>query len=165
MALVLYKNLGQYLSTENASVRLGSEAAYPNYSLIVNSPVITAAINKDSNKVYLSEPVVFTVKHIQVLYTLTVNSFIIFSVCISVTISSLLCASPHSSSRKRTSIRTALFGVTPNAPWRDIGLLRTADYSAPTALTPPVPAHTSPASQCLRPTWRSRYVTNLRYQY
>uniref|UniRef100_A0A8C2GU86 Adhesion G protein-coupled receptor L3.1 n=1 Tax=Cyprinus carpio TaxID=7962 RepID=A0A8C2GU86_CYPCA len=65
MALVLYKNLGQYLSTENASVRLGSEAAYPNYSLIVNSPVITAAINKDSNKVYLSEPVVFTVKHIQ----------------------------------------------------------------------------------------------------
>lgn len=70
MALVLYKNLGQYLSTENASVRLGSEAAYPNYSLIVNSPVITAAINKDSNKVYLSEPVVFTVKHIQVLYML-----------------------------------------------------------------------------------------------
>uniref|UniRef100_A0A673FM76 Adhesion G protein-coupled receptor L3-like n=1 Tax=Sinocyclocheilus rhinocerous TaxID=307959 RepID=A0A673FM76_9TELE len=65
MALVLYKNLGQYLSTENASVRLGSVAAYPNYSLIVNSPVITAAINKDSNKVYLSEPVVFTVKHIQ----------------------------------------------------------------------------------------------------
>uniref|UniRef100_A0A8B9H066 Adhesion G protein-coupled receptor L3.1 n=1 Tax=Astyanax mexicanus TaxID=7994 RepID=A0A8B9H066_ASTMX len=65
MALVLYKNLGQYLSTENASVRLSSEAAYPNYSLIVNSPVITAAINKDSNKVYLSEPVVFTVRHLQ----------------------------------------------------------------------------------------------------
>ncbi|TRY58347.1 hypothetical protein DNTS_030970 [Danionella cerebrum] len=65
LALVLYKNLGQYLSTENASLRLGGEAAYPNYSLIVNSPVITAAINKDSNKVYLSEPVVFTVKHIQ----------------------------------------------------------------------------------------------------
>lgn len=71
MALVLYQNLGQYLSTENASVRLGSEAAYPNYSLIVNSPVITAAINKDSNKVYLSEPVVFTVRHIKVLYMLT----------------------------------------------------------------------------------------------
>uniref|UniRef100_A0A4W4ELR8 Adhesion G protein-coupled receptor L3.1 n=1 Tax=Electrophorus electricus TaxID=8005 RepID=A0A4W4ELR8_ELEEL len=65
IALVLYKNLGQYLSTENASVRLGSEAAYPNYSLIVNSPIITAAINKDSNKVYLSEPVVFTVRHLQ----------------------------------------------------------------------------------------------------
>ncbi|XP_030643775.1 adhesion G protein-coupled receptor L3 isoform X2 [Chanos chanos] len=65
MALVLYRNLGQYLSTENASVRLGSEAVYPNYSLIVNSPVVTAAINRDANKVYLSEPVVFTVKHLQ----------------------------------------------------------------------------------------------------
>ena len=69
MALVLYKHLGQYLSTENASVRLGSEAVYPNYSLIVNSPVITAAINKDTNKIYLSEPVVFTVKHLQVCCT------------------------------------------------------------------------------------------------
>ncbi|KAM9449469.1 adhesion G protein-coupled receptor L3 isoform 1-T1 [Clarias gariepinus] len=65
IALVLYRNLGQYLSTENASVRLGSEAAYPNYSLIVNSPVITAAINKDSNKIYLSEPVRFVVSHLQ----------------------------------------------------------------------------------------------------
>lgn len=66
MAFVLYRNLGSYLSTENASVRLSSEAVYPNYSLIVNSPVITASINKETNKVYLSEPVVFTVKHLQV---------------------------------------------------------------------------------------------------
>uniref|UniRef100_A0A671Y2D8 Adhesion G protein-coupled receptor L3 n=1 Tax=Sparus aurata TaxID=8175 RepID=A0A671Y2D8_SPAAU len=65
MAFVLYRNLGAYLSTENASVRLSSEAVYPNYSVIVNSPVITASINKESNKVYLSEPVVFTVKHLQ----------------------------------------------------------------------------------------------------
>ncbi|KAJ4944242.1 hypothetical protein JOQ06_012787 [Pogonophryne albipinna] len=65
MAFVLYRNLGAYLSTENASVRLSSDAVYPNYSVIVNSPVITASINKDSNKVYLSEPVVFTVKHLQ----------------------------------------------------------------------------------------------------
>ncbi|XP_062408834.1 adhesion G protein-coupled receptor L3 [Sardina pilchardus] len=65
MALVLYKHLGQYLSTENALVKVGNEAVYPNYSLIVNSPVITAAINKDTNKVYLSEPVIFTVKHLQ----------------------------------------------------------------------------------------------------
>nr|XP_019956078.1 PREDICTED: adhesion G protein-coupled receptor L3-like isoform X6 [Paralichthys olivaceus] len=65
MAFVLYRNLGSYLSTENASVRLSSEAVYPNYSMIVNSPVITASINKESNKVYLSEPVVFTVKHLQ----------------------------------------------------------------------------------------------------
>uniref|UniRef100_A0A6Q2WSB4 Adhesion G protein-coupled receptor L3.1 n=1 Tax=Esox lucius TaxID=8010 RepID=A0A6Q2WSB4_ESOLU len=66
MAFVLYRNLGSYLSTENASVRLGGEAAYPNYSVIVNSPVITASINKENNKVYLSEPVIFTVKHLQV---------------------------------------------------------------------------------------------------
>lgn len=66
MAFVLYRNLGAYLSTENASVKLSSEAAYPNYSVIVNSPVITASINKEANKVYLSEPVVFTVKHLQV---------------------------------------------------------------------------------------------------
>ncbi|CAB1458941.1 unnamed protein product, partial [Pleuronectes platessa] len=65
MAFVLYRNLGAYLSTENASVRLSSEAVYPNYSVIVNSPVITASINKESNKVYLSEPVVFTVKHLK----------------------------------------------------------------------------------------------------
>uniref|UniRef100_A0A3B3X647 Adhesion G protein-coupled receptor L3.1 n=1 Tax=Poecilia mexicana TaxID=48701 RepID=A0A3B3X647_9TELE len=65
MAFVLYRNLGSYLPTENASVRLSSEAVYPNYSVIVNSPVITASINKESNKVYLSEPVVFTVQHLQ----------------------------------------------------------------------------------------------------
>ncbi|XP_031727874.1 adhesion G protein-coupled receptor L3 isoform X3 [Anarrhichthys ocellatus] len=65
MAFVMYRNLGAYLSTENASVRLGSEAVYPNYSVIVNSPVITVSINKESNKVYLSEPVIFTVKHLQ----------------------------------------------------------------------------------------------------
>lgn len=66
MAFVLYRNLGSYLSTENASMRLSSEAVYPNYSVIVNSPVIMASINKEANKVYLSEPVVFTVKHLQV---------------------------------------------------------------------------------------------------
>lgn len=49
-------------------MKLGSEALAANYSVIVNSPVITAAINKDSNKVYLSDPVVFTVKHLQVIF-------------------------------------------------------------------------------------------------
>lgn len=48
-------------------MKLGSEAMATNYSVIVNSPVITAAINKDSNKVYLSDPVVFTIRHLQVL--------------------------------------------------------------------------------------------------
>ncbi|XP_029615970.1 adhesion G protein-coupled receptor L3 isoform X1 [Salmo trutta] len=66
MAFVLYKHIGAYLSTENASMKLGREAMATNYSVIVNSPVITAAINKENNKVYLSEPVIFTLKHLQV---------------------------------------------------------------------------------------------------
>uniref|UniRef100_A0A3B3RTQ3 Adhesion G protein-coupled receptor L3 n=1 Tax=Paramormyrops kingsleyae TaxID=1676925 RepID=A0A3B3RTQ3_9TELE len=65
MAFVLYKHLGAYLSTENASMKLGSEAMATNYTVIVNSPVITATISKESNKVYLSEPVVFTIRHLQ----------------------------------------------------------------------------------------------------
>ncbi|XP_062240211.1 adhesion G protein-coupled receptor L3-like [Platichthys flesus] len=65
IAFVLYKHIGIYLSTENASMKLGSEALATNYSVIVNSPVITAAINKDSNKVYLSDPVIFTIRHLQ----------------------------------------------------------------------------------------------------
>ncbi|KAJ8247758.1 hypothetical protein GJAV_G00249960 [Gymnothorax javanicus] len=65
IAFVLYKHLGAYLSTENASMKLGGEAMSTNYSVIVNSPVITAAINKESSKVYLSDPVKFTIKHLQ----------------------------------------------------------------------------------------------------
>ncbi|XP_062305976.1 adhesion G protein-coupled receptor L3-like [Osmerus eperlanus] len=65
IAFVLYKHIGAYLSTENASMKLGSEAMATNYSVIVNSAVITAAINKDTNKVYLSDPVIFTLKHLQ----------------------------------------------------------------------------------------------------
>ncbi|XP_035273418.1 adhesion G protein-coupled receptor L3 isoform X3 [Anguilla anguilla] len=65
IAFVLYKHLGPYLSTENASMKLGSDAMSANYSVIVNSPVITAAINKESSKVYLSDPVKFTVRHLQ----------------------------------------------------------------------------------------------------
>ncbi|XP_062864946.1 adhesion G protein-coupled receptor L3-like [Trichomycterus rosablanca] len=65
MAFVLYKHLGMYLSTENASMKFSNEALNTNYTVIVNSPVITAAINKDSNKVYLSDPVIFTLQHIQ----------------------------------------------------------------------------------------------------
>ncbi|XP_022614463.1 adhesion G protein-coupled receptor L3 [Seriola dumerili] len=65
IAFVLYKHIGVYLSTENTSMKLGSEAMATNYSVIVNSPVITAAINKDANKVYLSDPVIFTIRHLQ----------------------------------------------------------------------------------------------------
>lgn len=75
IAFVLYKHIGVYLSTENASMKLGSEAMATNYSVIVNSPVITAAINKDVNKVYLSDPVVFTIRHVQVTVQPTLNVY------------------------------------------------------------------------------------------
>ncbi|KAJ8262306.1 hypothetical protein GJAV_G00164980 [Gymnothorax javanicus] len=65
MAFILYKHLGAYLSTENASMKLGPEALATNYTVVVNSPVITASINKESNKVYLTDPVYFTLKHLQ----------------------------------------------------------------------------------------------------
>ncbi|XP_069482209.1 adhesion G protein-coupled receptor L3 isoform X9 [Ambystoma mexicanum] len=66
VAFVLYNNLGPYLSTENASMKLGNEAMNTNHSVIVNSPIITAAVYKEfSNKVYLADPVVYTVKHIK----------------------------------------------------------------------------------------------------
>ncbi|XP_053319484.1 adhesion G protein-coupled receptor L3 [Spea bombifrons] len=66
VVFVLYNNLGRYLSTDNATMKLGMEALTTNHSVIVNSPVITAAVYKESSsKVYLADPVVFTVKHIK----------------------------------------------------------------------------------------------------
>lgn len=155
MALVLYKNLGQYLSTENASVRLGSEAAYPNYSLIVNSPVITAAINKDSNKIYLSEPVRFVVSHLQV--SRIHNTHIRCFICDQGHRGQLTSFTPRSQSR--TSTRTARSGATPNAPWRVTGLRRTAGWGTRTEHTPPAPAHISPTLPCSWLTWRSRWAS------
>ncbi|XP_018428231.1 PREDICTED: adhesion G protein-coupled receptor L3-like [Nanorana parkeri] len=66
VAFVLYNNLGRYLSTENASIKLEMEALTTNHTVVVNSPVITAAVYKESSsKVYLTDPVMFTVKHIE----------------------------------------------------------------------------------------------------
>ncbi|XP_073542427.1 adhesion G protein-coupled receptor L3 isoform X13 [Phyllobates terribilis] len=66
VAFVLYNNLGRYLSTENASIKLGAEALTTNHTVVVNSPIITAAVYKESSsKLYLTEPVIFTVKHIK----------------------------------------------------------------------------------------------------
>ncbi|XP_068089920.1 adhesion G protein-coupled receptor L3 isoform X3 [Hyperolius riggenbachi] len=66
VAFVLYNNLGRYLSTENASIKLGTKALTTNHTIVVNSPVITAAVYKESStKIYLTDPVMFTVKHIE----------------------------------------------------------------------------------------------------
>uniref|UniRef100_A0A803J2Q2 Adhesion G protein-coupled receptor L3 n=1 Tax=Xenopus tropicalis TaxID=8364 RepID=A0A803J2Q2_XENTR len=66
VTFALYNNLGQYLSTENSSIKLETESLNTNYTVIVNSPIITAAVYKESSsKLYLADPVVFTVKHIK----------------------------------------------------------------------------------------------------
>uniref|UniRef100_A0A663FIF8 Adhesion G protein-coupled receptor L1 n=1 Tax=Aquila chrysaetos chrysaetos TaxID=223781 RepID=A0A663FIF8_AQUCH len=49
VVFILYNNLGLFLSTENATVRLGGE-------------VIAASINKESSRVFLMDPVVFTLR-------------------------------------------------------------------------------------------------------
>ncbi|XP_062869388.1 adhesion G protein-coupled receptor L2 isoform X2 [Trichomycterus rosablanca] len=64
LVFALYKNLGQFLSTENATIKLASEANGHNLSVAVNSDVIAASINKESSRVYITEPVIFTLEHI-----------------------------------------------------------------------------------------------------
>uniref|UniRef100_A0A8C1ET99 Adhesion G protein-coupled receptor L1a n=1 Tax=Cyprinus carpio carpio TaxID=630221 RepID=A0A8C1ET99_CYPCA len=65
VVFVLYKNLGSFLSTENASVKMEMEAGPGGRGLAVNSHVIAASINKESSRVFLTEPVVFTLRHLQ----------------------------------------------------------------------------------------------------
>ncbi|KAG5848022.1 hypothetical protein ANANG_G00132440 [Anguilla anguilla] len=64
LVFVLYKRLGQFLSTENASIRLEQEDGGQNRTVAVNSHVIAASINKESSRVFISEPVVFTLEHL-----------------------------------------------------------------------------------------------------
>uniref|UniRef100_A0A3P8W0J3 Adhesion G protein-coupled receptor L1 n=1 Tax=Cynoglossus semilaevis TaxID=244447 RepID=A0A3P8W0J3_CYNSE len=66
VVFVLYKNLGAFLSTENATVKMEMEGiSHDKKQLAVNSHVIAASINKESSRVFLTEPVVFTLKHLQ----------------------------------------------------------------------------------------------------
>ncbi|XP_051967346.1 adhesion G protein-coupled receptor L2-like isoform X3 [Xyrauchen texanus] len=64
LVFALYKNLGQFLSTENATIKLGHEANGRNFTVAVNSDVIAASINKESSRIFISEPVIFTMEHI-----------------------------------------------------------------------------------------------------
>ncbi|XP_056598521.1 adhesion G protein-coupled receptor L2-like isoform X3 [Triplophysa dalaica] len=64
LVFVLYKHLGDFLSTENATVRLMGEGGVRNHSLTVNSHILSASINKESSRVFVSEPVVFTLEHL-----------------------------------------------------------------------------------------------------
>uniref|UniRef100_M4AFL8 Adhesion G protein-coupled receptor L1 n=1 Tax=Xiphophorus maculatus TaxID=8083 RepID=M4AFL8_XIPMA len=66
VVFILYKNLGSFLSTENATVKIEMEGSnYERKRLAVNSHVIAASINKESSRVFLTQPVIFTLKHLQ----------------------------------------------------------------------------------------------------
>ncbi|TRY86708.1 hypothetical protein DNTS_032380, partial [Danionella cerebrum] len=61
LVFVLYKHLGRFLTTENSTVR---PTSFPNHTLTVNSHVLSASINKESSRVFVSEPVIFTLQHL-----------------------------------------------------------------------------------------------------
>lgn len=66
LVFVLYKNLSQFLTAENATIKMANEAYGRNMSVAVNSDIIAASINKESSRVFINDPVIFTLKHINV---------------------------------------------------------------------------------------------------
>ncbi|XP_051982801.1 adhesion G protein-coupled receptor L1-like isoform X1 [Xyrauchen texanus] len=65
VVFTLYKNLGSFLSTQNATVKTDGELKPGGPSLAVNSHIISASMNKESSRVFLTEPVLFTLRHLQ----------------------------------------------------------------------------------------------------
>ncbi|XP_056277407.1 adhesion G protein-coupled receptor L2-like isoform X4 [Pseudoliparis swirei] len=64
LVFVLYKHLGQFLSTENASLRWPGDPSKHNLSLTVNSHILSASITKESSRVFVADPVIFTLEHL-----------------------------------------------------------------------------------------------------
>ncbi|XP_073935754.1 adhesion G protein-coupled receptor L2 isoform X20 [Castor canadensis] len=64
LVFIIYRSLGQFLSTENATIKLGADFIGRNSTIAVNSHVISVSINKESSRVYLTDPVIFTLPHI-----------------------------------------------------------------------------------------------------
>ncbi|XP_060248527.1 adhesion G protein-coupled receptor L2 isoform X32 [Meriones unguiculatus] len=64
LVLIIYRSLGQFLSTENATMKLGADFIGRNSTIAVNSHVLSVSINKESSRVYLTDPVLFTLPHI-----------------------------------------------------------------------------------------------------
>ncbi|XP_058250867.1 adhesion G protein-coupled receptor L2-like isoform X2 [Hemibagrus wyckioides] len=65
LVFVLYKHLGRFLTTENATLMLMNEGGVVrNHTLTVNSHILSASINKESSRIFVSEPVVFTLEHL-----------------------------------------------------------------------------------------------------
>uniref|UniRef100_A0A8C1X0L6 Adhesion G protein-coupled receptor L1 n=1 Tax=Cyprinus carpio TaxID=7962 RepID=A0A8C1X0L6_CYPCA len=63
VVFTLYKNLGSFLSTQNATVKTHGELG--GHGLAVNSHIISASMNKESSRVFLTKPVEFTLRHLQ----------------------------------------------------------------------------------------------------
>lgn len=66
LVFVLYKHLGQFLSTENATLRGLGDPTRRNLSLTVNSHILSASITKESSRVFVADPVIFTLEHLDV---------------------------------------------------------------------------------------------------
>ncbi|KAK7945537.1 hypothetical protein WMY93_001265 [Mugilogobius chulae] len=64
LVFVLYKHLGQFLSTENATLRGLGDPSRRNLSLTVNSHILSASITKESSRVFTTDPVIFTLEHL-----------------------------------------------------------------------------------------------------
>ncbi|KAI4809264.1 hypothetical protein KUCAC02_018168 [Chaenocephalus aceratus] len=64
LVFVLYKHLGQFLSTENATLRGMGDLSKRNISLTVNSHILSASITKESSRVFVADPVIFTLEHL-----------------------------------------------------------------------------------------------------
>uniref|UniRef100_A0A3B5MIJ0 Adhesion G protein-coupled receptor L1-like n=1 Tax=Xiphophorus couchianus TaxID=32473 RepID=A0A3B5MIJ0_9TELE len=69
LVLSLFKNLGPFLTTQNSTLRLGlglAQGQEPRRrSLVVNSHVISASVHRGTNRVYLTAPAIFTLRHLQ----------------------------------------------------------------------------------------------------
>ncbi len=66
LVFVLYKHLGQFLSTENATLKGAGDLSKRNLSLTVNSHILSASITKESSRVFVADPVIFTLEHLDV---------------------------------------------------------------------------------------------------
>uniref|UniRef100_A0A8C4QI14 Uncharacterized protein n=1 Tax=Eptatretus burgeri TaxID=7764 RepID=A0A8C4QI14_EPTBU len=63
--MVLYDRLSEFLSTDNASVSVGTNLSEPGMSVAVASSVISASINTESNRLFLNDPIVLVLEHNQ----------------------------------------------------------------------------------------------------
>lgn len=157
LVLTLYKNLGSFLTTQNSTLRLslglGQGSDTRRRSLVVNSHVISASVHRGSTRVYLSEPVIFTLRHLQVHSQISFRLFRLKrfkplcrirsrSACMCCYYA-FCCVCLHS--WRTTPAQTALSGTHREFLGMAGGPRRAAACYTPTIHTRPVPATTCPA--------------------